>query len=148
MSNNSKYAYLAEKCVCWEKARLKYDTYANFSCKPKTKKLRPDHIEDEDKSVKWNRQFVEDNNQKHAAETAELNRKKNALLVEAHNMVKYLICDELDWKLTDDDVDRLFAHWNNMYRDDGFAYMCHHIECECDDIRKMDWWKNMKVRKN
>lgn len=145
--SNSKYANIAEKGACWEKARLKYDAYANFSCKPKTKKLRPDHVEDEDKSVKWNRQFVEDTNKKHAEEASELNRKKNALLIEAHNMVKYLICDELEWKLTDEDVERYFDEWQDRYRDEGFAYMCHHIKCECDDIRRMDWWKAMKDRK-
>ena len=144
----SRYEHMAEKGACWEKARLKYDAYTNFSCKPITKKLRPDHVEDEDKSVKWNRQFVEDNNKKHAEEVAELNRKKNALLIEARDMVKYMICDELDWKLTDDDVDRLFNRWYEHYHSDGFRYMCQMIEAECDEIREMDWFKMMKARKS
>lgn len=146
--SKSRYAYMAEKGACWEKARLKYDAYVNLSCKPTTKKLRPDHVEDEDKSVKWNRQFVEANNNKHANEVKELNRKKNALLVEAQNMVKCMICEELDWKLTDDDIDRLFNRWYDRYHSDGFRYMCNMIESECDAIREMDWWKFMKVRNN
>lgn len=143
----SKYAHIFEQNPSWDRANDLYRQYDSFSCKPKTKNLRPDHVEDEDKSVKWNRQFVEDTNKKHAEEVAELNRKKNALLIEAHNMVKYLICDELEWKLTDDDIERHFDEWQDRYRDEGFAYMCHHIECECDWIRRMDWFKSMKVRK-
>jgi hypothetical protein len=143
----SKYAHVADKNPSWDKVNDLYRKYESFSCKPATQKLRPDHVEDEDKSVKWNRQFVEDTNRRHAEEVKVLNQKKNALLMEAQEMVKYLICDELDWKLTDDDVDRFFNNWISEYRDDGFAYMCHHIESECDDIRKMDWWKAMKERK-
>jgi hypothetical protein len=144
----SKYAHVATKNPSWDKANSVYRQYENFSCKPATKKLRPDHVEDEDKSVKWNRQFVEDNNKKHAEEVKDLNQKKNALLMEAREMVKYLIGNTLEWKLTDADIDRYFDEWYDRYREDGFAYMCHHIECECNDIRKMDWWKSMKARKN
>jgi hypothetical protein len=142
-----KYAALEAKHINWDKAVAKYEECVNFSCRPLTRKLRPDHIEDEDRSVKWNRQFVEDQNKKHDDEVKSLNRKKNALREEANDMVKFMICEELDWKLTDADVDRLFDRWYSKYHDDGYRYMCHEIENECDDIRKMDWFKSLKVRK-
>ena len=143
----SKYAELAGKNVNWDRALAKYEEYLNFCCRPTTRKLRPDHIEDEDKSVKWNRQFIEDSNKKHDNEVKALNRKKNALLIEAQNMTKYLICEELDWKLTDADVERYFDDWYSHWRDDGYRYMLDQIEGACDDIREMDWWKSMKARK-
>jgi hypothetical protein len=144
---NSKYATLATKHPNWYKAVAKYDEYVNFSCRPATRKLRPDHVEDEDRSVKWNRQFIEENNKKHDNEVKSLNCKKNALLEDANNMVKYMIHEELDWKLTDADVERMFESWYSHYHEDGFHYMCHEIENHCDDIRKMDWWQSMKKRK-
>jgi hypothetical protein len=145
--SKSKYREMETKKPNWDKANERYRQYVAFSCKPLTQRLRADHIEDEDKSVKWNRQFVEDTNKKHDDEVKALNRKKNSILAEAHNMVKYLICDELDWKLTDDDIDRLFNLWYDRYHDDGFPYMCHQIEYECDTIRRMDWFQAMKERK-
>lgn len=144
---NSRYAHVAEKNPSWDRANDLFRQYENFSCKPATRKLKPDHIENVHKTVVWNQQFVAKNNQKHLEEVQTLNRRKNALLFEARDMVKYLICDELDWKLTDDDVERYFDEWNDRYRDEGFAYMCHHIKCECNWIRKMDWWKAMNPKR-
>lgn len=145
--SESRFAKFSNLNPNWEEAERRFRIYYDFQCRPTTKKLRPDHIEDENKSVKWNRQFVEDTNQKHDNEVKALNRKKNALRKEADDFVKYLICYELDWKLTDDDIDRLYSRWYNRWHDEGIHYMLSSIESECDDIRQMDWWKSMKERK-
>ena len=145
--SESRFAKYANLAPDWDEAVRRFNIYYDFKCTPTIKKLRPDHIEDEDKSVKWNRQFVEDNHKKHDNEVKALNRKKNALREDAINFTKYLICFELDWKLTDDDIDRLFSHWYDHYRDDGVRSMLYSIESECDEIMSMDWWKNMKARK-
>lgn len=143
-SRFEKYKHLAPD---WEEAERRFRVYYDFKCVPTIKKLRPDHIEDEDKSVKWNRQFVEENHKKHDNEVKTLNRKKNSLRQEADDFVKYLICYELDWKLTDDDIDRYYSEWYSRWHDDGIRSMLCSIESACDDIMKMDWWKSMKARK-
>ena len=146
--SESKYRKFEKLNPDWDEAYRRFNLYYDFKCTPITKKLRPDHIEDEDKSVKWNRQFVEDNHKKHDDEVKALNRKKNALRTEADDFVKYLICYELDWKLTDADVERLYMKWYDHWHDDGLRYMLSCIESACDDIREMDWWKAMKERKS
>lgn len=145
--SDSKYRKFEKLNPDWAEAERRFRAYYDFKCVPTIKKLRPDHIEDEDKSVKWNRQFVEDNHKQHENEVKKLNRRKNELREEAANFVKYLICYELDWKLTDADIDRLYSQWYDRWHDDGVAYMLKCIESECDDIRYMDWWKSMKERK-
>ena len=145
--SESKYAKFKHLNPDWDEAKRRFRLYYDFQCTPSTKKLRPDHIEDEDKSVKWNRQFVEDNHKKHDNEVKALNRKKNALKEEAADFVKYLICYELDWKLTDDDVERYYQDWYGNWHDECLDYRLRAIEYECDDIRKMDGWKAMKARK-
>jgi hypothetical protein len=145
--SESRFAKYANLNPDWEEAARRFRIYYDFKCTPTTKKLRPDHIEDEDKSVKWNRQFVEENHKKHDNEVKALNRKKNSLRTEADDFVKYLICYELDWKLSDNDVDRLYSRWYDHWHDEGIMTMLRCIESECDDIREMDWWKSMKARK-
>lgn len=140
--------YEGFKGICWDDAENKYQEYMLFSCKPTNKRLPATHIEDEDKSVKWNREFLEAHNKKCDNEVKNLNRKKKALIVEAEKMVKHLICEELEWKLSDDDIDRLFGEWYDRFHSDGFAYMCSRIQDCCADICEMDWWKKMKSRKD
>ena len=145
--SESRFAKYANLNPDWEEAERRFRIYYDFRCTPTIKKLRPDHIEDEDKSVKWNRQFVEENHKKHDNEVKALNRKKNSLRTEADDFVKYLICYELDWKLSDNDIDRLYSRWYDHWHDEGIQTMLRCIESECDDIREMDWWKSMKARK-
>ena len=145
--SESKYAKFKNLNPDWDEAKRRFRIYYDFKCTPTIKKLRPDHIEDEDKSVKWNRQFVEDNHKKHDNEVKALNKKKNSLREEANDFVRYLICYELDWKLTDEDVERYYQEWYDHWHDDGIEYMLHSIEYACRHIREMDWWKSMKARK-
>lgn len=145
--SKSKYKQFAIPNPDWREARIRFERYYGFDCKPTMKRLKADHIEDEDKSVKWNRQFIEDNHQKYDEAVKDLNRKKNTLRQEAENFVKYMIGYELDWKLSDDDIDRYYNCWYERYHDDGLYSMMSSIESECDFIRNMDWWSAMKEGK-
>lgn len=49
----------------------------SMSCKPSFARVKEGHVFDEDKSVKWNREQVELNNEKYDSEVKKLNTEKN-----------------------------------------------------------------------
>lgn len=62
----------------WPTITREFEAMQEMSCVPAgIRKVRPDHIFDEDKSVRWNREQVEANNARHQAEVARLNTEKN-----------------------------------------------------------------------
>lgn len=74
----------------------------NLSLKPSLNKLREDTIIDENKSVRWNRDFIRENNKKYKEEY-ENNKKRNQeklalvdklVLTEIHNVFKIKLTDE------------------------------------------------------
>lgn len=57
---------------------VEYDKAMQLSTRPVgIQKLPFNYIEDENQSVKWNREFVEENNKKYLEEVANLQRKKS-----------------------------------------------------------------------
>lgn len=56
-----------------------------MSCKPDFKRLKVGDIVDEDKSVKWNREYVEENRKKYDEEVKRLNTLKNKTKVDIQN---------------------------------------------------------------
>lgn len=61
----------------WDKAIENYEKACRMSCKPDFQRLPKDYITDEDKSVKWNREQVEENHDTYDKEVARLNTEKN-----------------------------------------------------------------------
>ena len=64
-----------------KKLKQLIDEYREACCMPtrvtNIKKLPQTHIEDENMSVKWNREFVQKNNERFQQEVADVNRKRN-----------------------------------------------------------------------
>ena len=62
----------------WQTIRTEFEAMERMSCVPAgIRKVRADHIFDEERSVRWNREMVEKNNADYQAEVARLNTEKN-----------------------------------------------------------------------
>ena len=67
-----------DKVKSWDEIQNDFDRMQKMSCIPVgIKKVSANYIFDETQSVKWNREQVEINNQKHKEEVARLNTLKN-----------------------------------------------------------------------
>lgn len=71
-----------------------YDDAMHLPTKPSFKKLDSRHIEDENKSVKWNCEFVEENNKKYFEEVSKLQRERNLKINQAQKDVEKYIQTE------------------------------------------------------
>ena len=146
VNTDSKYAKYANKNIDWQTPIDKYSEYDKVPYRPEGSKLPENHIEDMDKSVRWNIQFVKDHNEAWDKARKALDRKRATILSEAHDMIKYLMHEDLDWKLNDADIERYFSMWYDRYHSDGFSYMVSQIESNLESIWSMDWFKQMKGR--
>jgi len=65
--------------LCQELIKIheKWEKATNMSCKPAFSKVKENHVFDEDKSVKWNREQVIRNNERYEQEVQRLNTQKN-----------------------------------------------------------------------
>lgn len=77
----------------WQTIRAEFEAMERMSCVPAgIKKVRADHIFDEEKSVRWNREMVEKNNADYQAEVARLNTEKNkrrdAILEDIYRLIQ------------------------------------------------------------
>ena len=72
-----------------------YKDACSISTKPiSIKKLPTGHIEDENKSVKWNREFLENNNKKYIEAVANLQRERSLKMNDVQKRIEKYIKDE------------------------------------------------------
>lgn len=80
----------------WNDIQSAYKAVYNMPCVPKNiKKVKPDYVFDENKSVKWNREQVEINNATYRAEIARLYAERNKAREDVVNMIVEKIQSEM-----------------------------------------------------
>lgn len=131
----------------WSDLVKLHESWANMSCKPDFKKLNTNHIEDENMSVKWNREYVEKQNIKYEEAVKELNRKKNLKREEVVLRLNHLVNKELEYKFSELDISRMCNNWTSTFNDMGFYKMCIKILLECDNIKNMEYYHKMKTKR-
>lgn len=112
----------------WEEIMSQFDAYSKMSCKPTFQKVKPDHVFDEDKSVKWNREKAIEINTMYEEQVAELNRKKNAERDRIQDLIYLRIMDDVGYGLTKESAK---AIWNKAWEDGhpfGFRECIIHAE--------------------
>lgn len=86
----------------WDEIQNEFDRAYGMSCKPSgLQKYKAGHIFDEDMSVKWNRDKLEEENKKFKDEVSRLNTAKNKALLAVHELVYQKIQDDVGHGLSE-----------------------------------------------
>lgn len=97
----------------WTEIRQEFETMQCMSCVPKNiHKVSERHIFDENKSVKWNKEQVQRNNEDYLKEVARLNTEKNKFRDSIYNDIFYTIKCEVGHNLS---IKKAEAIWGYVY---------------------------------
>ena len=99
----------------------KYESYKRFSCKPLNKKIKVGSVIDEEKSVRWNREYIEKHNKKVEEEVKNLQRKKNHLREEVKADACTYIMQET--KVSKEKALSIYTYVEEKWEDENF-YGC------------------------
>lgn len=118
----------------WMLIQAEYESMERMSCVPTDiHKVRADHVFDEDKSVKWNREQVEDNNRRYLEEVKRLNTEKNRRRDELHERIYKAIQDEVGYGLS---RRKAMLLWNRAY-EDGHSYGIREVVSNLDELMEL-----------
>ena len=118
----------------WGTIETDFEAMQRFSCIPSDIfKVKPGYIFDEDKSVKWNNEQVETNNEQYLKEVARLNTEKNKLRDSIYEDIYYAIQCEVGHRLS---REKAIAIWNVAY-EEGHAFGYNEILCHLESIMKL-----------
>lgn len=85
----------------WTEIQREFEAMQSLSCVPQNiSKVSQQHIFDEDKSVRWNKERVQSNNDEYQKEVARLNTKKNKLRDSIYDDIFYSIRCEVGHNLS------------------------------------------------
>lgn len=120
--------------ITWDDIYEKFSFMNNMSCRPRSlTKVSHDHIFDENKSVKWNREQVEKNNQEYHDEVARLNTEKNKARDAIYESIYEMIQDDVGHGLS---RKKAQAIWNLAYAQ-GHAFGFYNILSRLFDLMKL-----------
>lgn len=115
----------------WDEIQNEFDRAYGMSCKPSgLQKYKAGHIFDENMSVKWNRDKLEEENKKFEGEVSRLNTAKNKALLAVHELVYQKIQDDVGHNLSRTAAEKIF----NYAYDDKHAYGFHEVRWELERL--------------
>ena len=115
----------------WYVIQSDFKRMQEMSCVPAhIRKVQPNHIFDENQSVKWNRDKVAENNNSHQEEVSRLNTLKNKARDEVYEDIYYAIQCEVGHGLSRKGAMLL---WNYAY-DEGHSNGIYEIKNYLDSI--------------
>lgn len=98
----------------WDDIQREFDRVNEMSCKPVgLQKYKVGHIFDENRSVKWNREKLEEENKKYNDEVARLNTEKNKGFCRANDLVYQKIREEVGHGLSEHAAAVIFNYGRN-----------------------------------
>lgn len=104
-----------------------YKDAVNMRTKPEyIRKLPSNHIEDEEKSVKWNKEFVEENNKKYLEAVSEAQRKRSLEMNRVQKEIEKYIQKET--KTSKEAAKYIFNFAYSQGKSDGIYSVCNWIE--------------------
>ena len=113
----------------WQTVQTEFEAMERMSCVPAgIRKVRADHIFDEEKSVRWNREMVEKNNAEYQAEVARLNTAKNKLRDAILEDIYRLIREDVGRDLSRVKAQRLWAYAWEQGHANGFHDIYYHLQ--------------------
>lgn len=113
----------------WDSVERDYNRWQSYSCSPNKKRVPENHIFDEDKSVKWNREQAAIHNQEVDEEVKEKNRTKNEMYQKLLQQIGVNIQYEMDCRINYDQAmliweyvrthssEQLFSRWREELSD-------------------------------
>lgn len=115
----------------WDEIQSEFDRAYGMSCKPSgLQKYKAGHIFDENMSVKWNRDKLEEENKKFEDEVSRLNTAKNKAMLAVHELVYQKIQDDVGHNLSRTAAEKIF----NYAYDDKHAYGFHEVRWELERL--------------
>lgn len=121
---------MKKKLKTWEEAWADLDAAYRMSCKSTRKRFPKGYVFDEEKSVRWNAEEVERNNEAAQKETSELQRNRSTAINSATGEIVKLIVHKFDDKINEKQACII---WNLAY-EEGHAYGCIEIENHLDEL--------------
>lgn len=104
-----------------------YRNAVNMRTKPEyIRKLTSNHIEDEEKSVKWNKEFVEENNKKYLEAVSEAQRKRSLEINRVQKEIEKYIQKET--KTSKEAAKYIFDFAYSQGHSEGISSVCNWIE--------------------
>ena len=113
----------------WDEIQREFDRVNGMSCKPVgLQKYKTGHIFDENMSVKWNRDKLEEENKKYRDEVARLNTEKSKGLWMVHDLVYQKIQEEVGHELSEHAAVAIFDYAYDSKHAYGFYAVRQELE--------------------